>query len=98
MKKEYDFSNGRRGALIPQTGKTRISIYIEDGLLEEFRDRSDACGYGYQDMMDEAFRNYLHGSGQPVDAETLRRILREEIARARWPGAQGGPTGEGEQQ
>ncbi len=38
MKKEYDFSNGRRGALIPQTGKTRITIYIEDRCRDAAQD------------------------------------------------------------
>ncbi len=82
MKKEYDFSKGTRGAVIPQTGKTRITIYIDDDILEEFRDRSDAAGYGYQTMMNQALRDYLSKAKQPVDARTLRRILREELKRA----------------
>ena len=28
MKAEYDFSKGKRGAVIPQKGKTRISILL----------------------------------------------------------------------
>jgi uncharacterized protein (DUF4415 family) len=82
MKKEYDFSKGTRGAVIPQTGKTRITIYIDDDILEEFRGRSDAAGYGYQTMMNQALRDYLGKAKQPVDARTLRRILREELKRA----------------
>ena len=82
MKKEYDFSKGTRGAVIPQTGKTRITIYIDNDILEEFRDRSDAAGRGYQTMVNEALREYLSKSRQPVDARTLRRILREELKRA----------------
>jgi uncharacterized protein (DUF4415 family) len=82
MKKEYDFSKGTRGAVIPQTGKTRITIYIDDDILEEFRERSDAAGYGYQTMMNQALRDYLSKAKQPVDARTLRRILREELKRA----------------
>lgn len=82
MKKEYDFSKGTRGAVIPQTGKTRITIYIDDDILEEFRDRSDAAGHGYQTMMNQALRDYLGKAKQPVDARTLRRILREELKRA----------------
>jgi uncharacterized protein (DUF4415 family) len=82
MKKEYDFSQGRRGALLPQPGKTRITIYIDDDILEEFRERGDACGHGYQTMMNQALREYLSKARQPVDARTLRRILREELKRA----------------
>lgn len=82
MKKEYDFSKGTRGAVIPQHGKTRITIYIDNDILEEFRERSDAAGRGYQTMVNDALREYLSKSKQPVDARTLRRILREELKRA----------------
>lgn len=30
MKPEYDFSQGKRGAIAPQKGKTRISIAIRN--------------------------------------------------------------------
>jgi len=59
MKVEYDFSEAERGAAIPQTGKTRITIYIDDDVLETFRERSDSAGKGYQTMMNEALRQYL---------------------------------------
>jgi uncharacterized protein (DUF4415 family) len=81
MKKEYDFSRGRRGAVIPQTGKTRITIYIDDVVLREFRERADDSGRGYQTLMNEALREYLHKSRRMLDAPTLRRILREELRR-----------------
>jgi uncharacterized protein (DUF4415 family) len=79
MKREYDFRKGKRGAVIPQTGKTRITIYIDDDLLEEFRDRADATGRGYQTMINEALREYLGKSRKPIDEATLRRVIREEI-------------------
>ncbi|MBK6733989.1 MAG: BrnA antitoxin family protein [bacterium] len=82
MKKDYDFSKGRRGPLLTQTGKTRITIYIDDDVLEEFRERGDASGQGYQTMVNQALRDYLSKSRPPVDARTLRRILREELKRA----------------
>jgi uncharacterized protein (DUF4415 family) len=81
MKKEYDFSKGRRGPVIPQPGKTRITIFLDDDILEEFRERADAAGRGYQTMINEALREYLGKSRQPLDAQTLRRILREELRR-----------------
>ncbi len=40
MKREYNFSKGRRGAVIPQVGKTRITIYLDDGVLERFKAQS----------------------------------------------------------
>ena len=79
MKKEYDFSGAKRGAVVTQKGKTRISIYIDADILEEFRDRADVAGRGYQTMMNEALREYLGKSASPVDEATLRRVLREEL-------------------
>jgi uncharacterized protein (DUF4415 family) len=79
MKKEYDFSHAKRGAVVPQKGKTRISIYIDNDVLDQFRRRSDESGKGYQTMMNEALRAYLGKSLRPVDETTLRRILREEL-------------------
>ena len=79
MKKEYDFSNAKRGVVVPQKGKTRISIYIDNDILEEFRDRADQSGKGYQTMMNEALREYLRKSNRPLDEKTLRRVLREEL-------------------
>jgi len=59
MKREYDFSRAKRGAVVPQTGKTRITIYIDDDVLEAFRGRADASGRGYQTMINDALRAYL---------------------------------------
>ena len=79
MKKEYDFSKAKRGPVVRQPGKTRITIYLDNDLLEAFRDRADAAGRGYQTMINEALREYLGRSAEPVDAATIRRIVREEL-------------------
>ena len=79
MKRESDFSKAKRGAVIPQKGKTRISIYIDDKILEEFRGRADAAGRGSQTMINDALREHLERSEHPLDVKTLRRILREEL-------------------
>ncbi len=79
MKKEYDFSKAKRGAVVPQKGKTRISIYIDNNVLEEFRNLADESGKGYQTMMNDALREYLSKSNRPLDEKTLRRVLREEL-------------------
>jgi uncharacterized protein (DUF4415 family) len=79
MKNEYDFSKAKRGAVVPQKGKTRINIYIDNDVLEEFRSRADEAGRGYQTMMNEALRQYLGKAVAPLDESTLRRILREEL-------------------
>ena len=85
MKDEYDFRHGKRGAVIPQTGKTRITIYIDNDVLEAFRSRAESSGTGYQTMMNQALREYLDKSSVPVDETSLRRVLREELQRVTSP-------------
>jgi hypothetical protein len=79
MRAEYDFSKGKRGAVIPQKGKTRISIFIDNSVLDEFRARAQKAGTGYQTMMNDALRNYLSEADQPVTEKTLRHVLRQEM-------------------
>ena len=86
MRSEYDFSKGRRGAVIPQKGKTRISIFIDNAILARFRARAEKAGTGYQTMMNEALREYLSRSGKPVTEERLRNVLREEMPQYLRPG------------
>ena len=79
MRAEYDFSKGKRGAAIPQRGKTRISIFIDDTVLDEFRARAERAGTGYQTMMNEALRTYLAESDRVLTEKALRQILRQEM-------------------
>ena len=59
MRDEHDFSEGKRGAVASQKGKTRITIYLDDAVLDEFRQRADSLGRGYQTMINEALKEYL---------------------------------------
>src|SRR5712692_5230646 len=79
MRAEYDFSKGKRGALIPQPGKTRITIYIDNAVLDEFRARAERAGTGYQTMMNEALKAFLGKSEPPVTESVLRQVIREEL-------------------
>ena len=79
MRKECDLSKGKRGAVIPQRGKTRITIFLDDDILETFKERADSAGRGYQTMLNEALREYLSKASKPIDEDTLRRVLREEL-------------------
>ena len=79
MKKEYDFSKGKRGAVIKTRGKTRITIHLDDDVIDTFRARAEASNRGYQTLINEALREYLGSESKPVDSKTLRRILREEL-------------------
>ena len=79
MRTEYDFSKGKRGAVVPQKGKTRISIFIDNTVLDGFRARAEKLGTGYQTMMNDALRKYLSETDQPVTERALRQILRQEM-------------------
>lgn len=80
MRAEYDFSKAKRGALVPSKGKTRITIHIDDAVLEEFRARAEKSGSGYQTMMNEALKAYLAETDErPLTESVLRRVIREEL-------------------
>ena len=80
MKKEYDFSSAKRGAVIPESGKTRVTMYLDNDVLEVFRERADRSGKGYQTLINEVLREHL--GTETLNARTLRKIIREEINRA----------------
>ena len=80
MKKVYDFSKGKRGAVIPATGKTRITIYMDDAVLKRFKVQSEKTGKGYQTLINEALKSYLGLTEQPITRELVRKIVREELA------------------
>jgi uncharacterized protein (DUF4415 family) len=80
MKKEYNFSKGKRGAVVPVSkGKTRITIRIDDDILNWFRDQVDAAGGGsYQTLINNALREYMTNQQEPIEV-ILRRVVREEL-------------------
>jgi len=80
MKKIYDFSKGKRGAVIATTGKTRITIYMDDMIVKQFKVRSQKTGKGYQTLINEALKAHLGLAEQPVTQELVRKIVREELA------------------
>jgi uncharacterized protein (DUF4415 family) len=61
MKEEYDFSQGKRGAVdLTPPGKTRITIRLDDEVLQWFRDEVHAAGGGnYQALINDALREYV---------------------------------------
>lgn len=80
MKDQYDFSKGKRGAIDPiPSGKTRITIRIDDDVLEWFRGEVHAAGGGnYQTLINHALREYVQIRTQPLE-DILRRVVREEL-------------------
>lgn len=84
MRDEYDFSQGKRGAAISSKGKTRITIYLDNEILNCFRELAQEKGIGYQTLINQSLRAYLkNDSGQPLTESDLRRVLREELIKER---------------
>ena len=82
MRKEYDFSKGRRGAVVPAAaGKQRITIRLDEDILAWFKEQVHRAGGGnYQSLINAALRQHLHYRREPLE-ETLRRVVREELGR-----------------
>lgn len=80
MKAAYDFSQGRRGPVRPPApGKTRITIRLDDDVIDWFRQQTEAQGGGnYQTMINQALREIVFGQKEALE-ETLRRVIREEL-------------------
>jgi len=81
MRKEYDFSKGKRGAVVPASpGKTRITIRLDGDVLAWFRARVHAAGGGnYQSLINKALREFMVSQRVPLE-RTMRRVIREELA------------------
>lgn len=82
MRDEYDFSKGRQGAVLPSPGKTRVTIMIDDDVINAFRSKAEAAGRGYQTMMNEALRAAIDPDSAPVTVRVLKQVLREQQRRA----------------
>jgi len=81
MRKQYDFSSGKKGAVLASPGKTRITIMLDDDIIEYYR----AKGTGYQTVINAALRATLKESrgksqeDRPLTVAVLRKVLREEL-------------------
>ena len=86
MRDEYDFTKGKRAKDVPHlaklqdeaSGKSRITIMLDDDILLAFRSRANAEGIGYQTLINQALRQAI--GSRPIDEGTLRKVLREELA------------------
>ena len=84
MKQQYDFSKGKRGRITPaeteQRGKTRITIRLDEDLVDHFLQQAEQSGgsTGYQTLINNALRQHVEGTAPRLE-DTLRRILREEM-------------------
>jgi len=83
VKTEYDFRLGVRGAVISTPpGKTRITIQLDDEVLDWFRAQVHAAGGGnYQTLINDALREHIARQQETLE-QMLRRVVREEFGRA----------------
>ena len=87
MRKEYDFSGAKRARDVPHLarlqaeakGKTRITIMLDNFVIEAFREMAEAEGIGYQTLINRTLRQAL--TDEHITEESLRRVIREEMAR-----------------
>ena len=83
MKKEYDFSRAKRGPVIPvPPGKTRITIRLDNEILDWFKKQVHQAGGGnYQTLINAALLEYINARTEPLEM-VIRRVIREELKRA----------------
>ena len=80
MKKEYDFSKGKRGPIIPlMPNKIRITIRLDNDIINWFKNKVHKAGGGnYQSLINEALHKYIEAENESIE-DVLRRIIREEL-------------------
>lgn len=87
MRKEYDFSHAKRAKDVPHlaklqaemTGKSRITMRVDNAVLAAFKARAESSGGSYQTMMNEALKQYALGLSI---ADVVRETIREEMRSA----------------
>ncbi len=77
--RDIDFSRAKRGPVIKaEAGKTKISIRLDNRVIDHFRSVVDRAGGGnYQTLINDALLAYIQ---QRSMLEAVRQVVREEIA------------------
>jgi len=89
MREEYDFSKAKRAKDVShlaqlqseEKGKTRITIMLDNEVINNFRSRAKQKGLGYQTLINQALKSY--SSSPQVDEALLRKVIREELKNAK---------------
>jgi len=76
--RDIDFTGARRGPVVaPEPGKTKISIRLDNQVLDYFRRLVEKAGGGnYQTLINDALVQYIH---QQSMLEAVRQAVREEL-------------------
>jgi len=76
--RDIDFSRAKRGAVVKQPGKTKISIRLDNTVIEFFRAAVDrAAGGNYQTLINDALLEHIH---RRSTLDAVRQVVREELA------------------
>ena len=77
--RDIDFTRAKRGRVVkPEPGKTKISIRLDNTVLEYFRDLVDKAGGGnYQTLINDALLEHVH---RRSTLDVVRQVVREELA------------------
>lgn len=81
MGKDFNFGKAKKGPAVVAPGKTRITIMLDDDVLEAFRHQAEDTGRGYQTLINAALREQLEGKQEAL-VDTVRTVMREELERA----------------
>ncbi len=81
MKEHYDFSQGKRGAVLPSAPhKTRITIRLDADVIDWFRNQVNQAGGGnYQSLINDALREHMKGHGAVLEQVMVRMDRFEEM-------------------
>jgi uncharacterized protein (DUF4415 family) len=73
--RDIDFSRAKRGAVVqPEPGKTKISIRLDNTVIEFFRAEVDGAGGGnYQTLINDAYGNARGSNSRPQRTRSARR-------------------------
>jgi uncharacterized protein (DUF4415 family) len=84
--RNIDVTGARRGAVVKaEPGKTKISIRLDNAVLEHFRRLVDKAGSGnYQTRINDALLEHIH---RRSTLDVVRAVVREELAPYRVLGA-----------
>jgi uncharacterized protein (DUF4415 family) len=76
--RDIDFTHAKRGpAVPPEPGKTKISIRLDNRVLEYFRSLVEQAGGGnYQTLINDALLEYIQRQSM---LEAVRQAVREEV-------------------
>ena len=76
--RDIDFTHAKRGSVVPsEPGKTKISIRLDNRILDYFRSIVEQAGGGnYQTLINDALMLYIQ---QQSMLEVVRQAVREEL-------------------